>query len=285
MKADAPRARARLDESLERLRRLMPHDVDKHSVPKAEPHGAASLPIGRCEPTEDGIALAFAQTYAGRFAFDHDRGSWLIWSDEAGLWRRDSTNYVPDAARALVRGVRQGVDNPPALLARERSWRAVERAARDDRRLAVDHSAWNVDPLVVGVNGGAVDMRTGELLPSDPHRMINLATAVRPAPPGTPHPLWSRFLDEATQGDAELQRFLAQRAGYWLTGDVSQESFDFLYGPGGNGKGVFLADAHGDLGRLRRRRAHRHVHDLEARRAPDRACAPRGQPSRCSERD
>ena len=78
------------------------------------------------------------------------------------------------------------------------------------------------------------------LLPPDPKHMINMSTASRLAAPDTPRPLWLNFLNEATRGDEELQRFLQQRAGYWLTGDTSREDFDFLYGPGGNGKGVFL---------------------------------------------
>jgi putative DNA primase/helicase len=85
-----------------------------------------------------------------------------------------------------------------------------------------------------------VDLRDGELLAPDAAYMINLSTSVRPAPLGTPHPLWSQFLTEATCDDVELQRYLRQRAGYWLTGDTSLEDFDFFYGPGGNGKGVFL---------------------------------------------
>ena len=67
-----------------------------------------------------------------------------------------------------------------------------------------------------------------------------MSAGVRPAPQGAPHPLWSQFLKEATCNDTDLQRYLKQRAGYWLTGDTSLEDFDFFYGPGGNGKGVFL---------------------------------------------
>jgi putative DNA primase/helicase len=37
-----------------------------------------------------------------------------------------------------------------------------------------------------------------------------------------------------------LQSFLHRLDGYILTGDVTEEVLTFLYGPGGNGKGVFL---------------------------------------------
>lgn len=37
-----------------------------------------------------------------------------------------------------------------------------------------------------------------------------------------------------------LQRFMQQVAGYALTGDISEHALFFIYGPGGNGKSVFL---------------------------------------------
>ena len=46
----------------------------------------------------------------------------------------------------------------------------------------------------------------------------------------------------------ELQRFLQQMAGYCLTGDISEHALFFVYGTGGNGKGVFLNTVAGILG-------------------------------------
>ena len=100
----------------------------------------------------------------------------------------------------------------------------------------------------MGVPGGAVDLRTGETQPSDPALYIGRQTVVAPAGEGAGHPLWSAFLDEATGGDREMQGFLQRLAGYCLTGDVSEEVLTFLYGPGGNGKGVFLGAVAAILG-------------------------------------
>ena len=178
---------------------------------------------------EEKIALDFADRYDGRFVYDHDRGAWFRWTGE--IWQRDTDEYALDCVRALVRefgGTRIKIAT------------AVERAARTDRRLARDHACWNTDALLLGVPGGVIDLRTGTLLPPDPSQMINMTTASRLAVPDTPCPLWLNFLNEATRGDQSLQRFLQQRAGYWLTGDTSREDFDFFHGPGGNGKGVFL---------------------------------------------
>ena len=48
------------------------------------------------------------------------------------------------------------------------------------------------------------------------------------------------FLDEATGGDKDLIRFLQQFSGYCLTGITREHKLVFVYGPGGNGKAVFL---------------------------------------------
>ena len=49
-----------------------------------------------------------------------------------------------------------------------------------------------------------------------------------------------KFLHDATGGDLELIRFLQQFCGYCLTGVTREHALVFVYGPGGNGKSVFL---------------------------------------------
>ena len=178
---------------------------------------------------EDALALLFAEQNEGHFVFDHTRGQWFRWDGQ--IWRPDADEYVLDCTRALIRSHKLG---------RIRTATSVERAARTDRRLARNHTSWNADLYLLGTPGDVVDLRDGELLAPDAAYMVNLSAGVRPALQGAPHPLWSQFLREATSNDADLQRYLRQRAGYWLTGDTSREDFDFFYGPGGNGKGVFL---------------------------------------------
>jgi putative DNA primase/helicase len=66
-------------------------------------------------------------------------------------------------------------------------------------------------------------------------------TAVSPAPEGTLCPIWMAFLGTVTGGDAELIGFLKRFLGYCLTGFVTEHSLVFLFGTGGNGKGVFTS--------------------------------------------
>ena len=72
----------------------------------------------------------------------------------------------------------------------------------------------------------------------DRHLYITKSTSVAPAPEFAV--IWFNFLFEATGGDIHLIRYLQQICGYCLTGDTSEHALFFIYGPGGNGKSVFL---------------------------------------------
>ena len=64
---------------------------------------------------------------------------------------------------------------------------------------------------------------------------ITRLTAVAPAA-AAECPTRRSLLQDATQADARLVRFLQQIAGYCLTGDTREHALFFIYGPGGNGK-------------------------------------------------
>ena len=70
---------------------------------------------------------------------------------------------------------------------------------------------------------------------------ITKKTACSIAPPGTPHPLWSSFLDRIADHNTELAGFLQRYIGYCTTGNTSEHVFVFAYGTGANGKGTFIS--------------------------------------------
>jgi putative DNA primase/helicase len=93
---------------------------------------------------------------------------------------------------------------------------------------------------------GTVDLRTGISRPADPVDRINRITAVGPADVADCD-RWLTFLDEVTGKDDELIAFLQRFCGYCLTGDIGEHALAFVYGPGGNGKSVFLNTVSGIL--------------------------------------
>jgi putative DNA primase/helicase len=89
-------------------------------------------------------------------------------------------------------------------------------------------------------NDATYDLRTGIGRTPDPLDYITKKTACRCARAGTPHPLWTEFLERVTDGDIELQQFLQRYCGYCCTGVTSEHVFVFAYGTGANGKSTFV---------------------------------------------
>jgi putative DNA primase/helicase len=188
--------------------------------------------------TQDGVAQLFSARYEGELLFCHDTGTWFRWAGTH--WRKDTTDHVFQVIREVAREATEVSSSKVQKEARKVTFvSGVERFARGDPAFAVTTDAWDRDPSLLGTPGGTVDLRTGRLRPADPGDRITRLTAVAPAET-VDCPQWLNFLNQATGGDKELIRSLRQWCGYALTGDISEHAFVFIYGPGGNGKSVFL---------------------------------------------
>lgn len=166
-------------------------------------------------------------------------GGWLQW--DGNRWAPDETGrvleFIGTVARELGVGAKDKGDR------RRMGSSGIRRSVSDYMStapgVATGIEEFDADPWVLNTPHGMVDLRTGRLQPADPARLFTRCTAV--APDSTmPIPIFLRFLDEATGGDAELQTYLQRLAGYALTGSTREHVLAFLWGPGGNGKGVFL---------------------------------------------
>lgn len=185
------------------------------------------------------VGRRFAASMHGKLAYDHSDRNWFVWT--GAIWAPDGKADALERVKRFVEGERDRtlIKEDAKSLGKVKFVKAVESIAQSDPLLAVNGATWNADGWLLGTPEGVVDLRSGILRPGRPEDFISKQTLVAPAEPGTPAPLWDAFLREATQGDAEMQLFLQKWAGYCLTGDVSEEVLCFLYGPGGNGKGVF----------------------------------------------
>jgi putative DNA primase/helicase len=192
---------------------------------------------GRDLITEDSVALAFAEHHRMTLRFDHDIGKWFVWDGQ--LWRCERTRLAFCWARDLVRTLAAAENAKVRAIASKVSFASgVERFAQADRAFAVTAEIWDRDLYLLGTPGGTVDLRTGTLRPARADEFISKQTAVAPAA-SADCPLWLKFLREATRGDDGLIAFLQQFCGYALTGDTKEHVLLFIYGLGGNGKGVF----------------------------------------------
>jgi putative DNA primase/helicase len=205
----------------------------KTSVGRAGGRALASY-----EATEDGLALAFAAEHEGRLRFDHLQQKWFVWTTPRGYWRRDQVAHAFHWSRELTRAFRATQETELRALAKIAVAGAVERAARADARLAVDGLGWDQNIWLAGTPAGTLDLKTGRIAVADPAHAITKQLLVAPRDQSTP--LWDQFMWDSTGGDGDMICFLQSWFGYCLTGDVTEEKFVFIFGPGGNGKGTFL---------------------------------------------
>ena len=196
--------------------------------------------------TEDSAALEFARIYGDKLKFDHDAGKWREWT--GAIWRENNTGLAFNYARDLARDLAAREPDKVRYVTSKTSFAAgVERFARADPVFATTSEFWDRDPMFLGTPEGVVDLRTGRQRAAKPADGITKTTAIAPTD-NADCPLWSRFLTETTGGDEEMIRFLRQWAGYCLTGDTREHALVFVFGPGGNGKSVFLNVLTGILG-------------------------------------
>lgn len=209
--------------------------------------GPNDIDLSAYQPTEDGIALAFEAKFAGHLRYDHNAGAWFEWT--GARWKREETQLAFHWCRTVARDLVAVHEDAKAAItmARAASARGVEALARAARAFAVTSAVWDTQPFLLGTPDGTVDLSAGQMRAASQDDCITRLTAVAPAE--TPDcPLWDQFLWDATGGDREMIRFLRAWCGYCLTGDTREHALVFVYGPGGNGKSVFLNTITGILG-------------------------------------
>jgi putative DNA primase/helicase len=190
--------------------------------------------------TEDQLALRFSERHAHDLRYVAIRNQWYKW--DGIRWAPESTLLAFDLARASCRDDARdyGNGNPPSRLYTAKTVAAVQQLARADRRQAATLEQFDTDPWLITTADQTYDLRTGAGRPPNPLDFITKKTACHAAPAGTPHPLWSSFLDRITAGEPELQAFLQRYFGYCLTGETSEHRFVFGYGTGANGKSTLI---------------------------------------------
>jgi putative DNA primase/helicase len=204
------------------------------------------------------LADKVVEQHRGSLRFLPQKGEYISWNK--GKWQPDAELLAEDTIKHALRTIANVVTlhgvTPAEKKAAEKTAQAICSAGKvaavsslvkSDRAIAVrveslDHDAW-----LLNTPTGMVDLRTGRLGDSNPDALTTKSTSV-PPDFGGPVPNWLRFLAEATGGDADLVGYLQRLAGYTLTGSTREQQLTFIYGPGGNGKSVFLNVLSGILG-------------------------------------
>jgi putative DNA primase/helicase len=208
---------------------------------KANPDGlAGDIETGR----------AFAERYAGQFKFIKASGAWLIW--DGSRWAPCQEGQEVEAMKAIATerliAAAADVAQNPSDLTKARHKAAIKLAdayrieaglkmARSEEAIRARPDSFDIDPMLLGVRNGVLNLKSGHLVPPTPQQFISkqAGTLFLEA---AECPLWLAFL-EKVQPDAEVRAFLKRAVGYTLTGSVDEEVLFFAHGVGANGKSVF----------------------------------------------
>lgn len=169
-------------------------------------------------------------------------GAWFVW--DGYRWRKDERCEV----RARVVDVcdeasQRAIDDEGGArfargLASDRQVGNVERLVQCHPSVATVPDQWDDSPWLLATPGGTVDLTTGELRPSQRGELLSKSTSV--APEHGRAVMWESFLRRVLGQHEGLVEYFQRFFGYCLTGSTREHVFAFLYGSGGNGKGVAL---------------------------------------------
>jgi P4 family phage/plasmid primase-like protien len=208
--------------------------------------------------THVGMAEAIIRASVGQLGWqDSNPSRWMGFSAGVGRW---IVGAGDEDMREVVRleTARRATCGVDAKVGREMAsskWRnAVCGLLKAEKRLMLAMKDFDANPDVVGLPSGtfAWDKAANRMLFSKgaAAQRVTMATAVQPLPLTLGYPyghkiragerLWKRFLDDFTSGDKTLEAWWQAFCGYCLTGSTKEQIVVFVYGPGGNGKSLFL---------------------------------------------
>ena len=202
--------------------------------------------------TEDQAALECAEVMRHRWRYDHTEAIWFNY--DAHIWRRatrgEGLGEVRGLCTAMASEIEARVHEAVPAMRTLRYFRAVEGLVQIDPRIAVTSASWDPDALAMGAP--FAHYHQGRRTDPAASRLITRHTGATP-PPDPDHdgpqcPRWRRFLAEATGGDRDLVHYLQSLAGYCATGLTREQTFWFIFGPGGSGKSLFLDTIRAALG-------------------------------------
>jgi putative DNA primase/helicase len=230
----------------------IPAQLEFEADPLATPTAPRTLPgFGERDAgfTDTGFADRLIGLHGERLRYVAAWNRWLVWDDSR--WHIDTgAVHVKERAKDVGQQLLQLAATAPARgeseQLRKAAWQALSAArinsmvdlARGIPGVAVEHEELDADPWLLGVRNGAVDLRTGALLPPDPSRLMTMACPVA-YDPAARAPRWEQALREWFP-DPEVRAYVQRLAGAALHGGQRDHVFVIDFGGGRNGKGTYM---------------------------------------------
>jgi putative DNA primase/helicase len=195
--------------------------------------------------TDLALGRRLHERHGPNLRFTVERG-WLVWSgrhwqiDDKGLAVADCAK---ESAESMFDEIRDAPDQKEAfklakLAAQKRAIEAAIWLERSERGVPARLIDFDVDPMILNVRNGIVDLTSGELLTHDKTKLCTMLAGTEFDASATCH-RWRQFVGEITGENVPLMDYIQTLCGYLLTASVAEHCMAFFYGLGRNGKSVF----------------------------------------------
>lgn len=213
------------------------------------PHDPAPPAPRRYPLTDYGNAERLVTLHGSDIRYCHLWNKFLVW--DGTRWRLDDTAEVIRRAKLTIRGLygeaQQIADEHERAALAKHAIRseatakieAMIRSATSENGIPILPDELDVDPWVLNVHNGTLDLRTGELRP---HRREDRITKLAPTTydAAASCPTWDTYLRRVFGENAALIAFMRRLTGYSLTGQTVERILATLHGGGANGKTTYL---------------------------------------------
>ena len=203
------------------------------------------------EMNDSGNAKRFHDKFLGQVKYCYNRKLWIYWNGQRWCWD-DEIGQSKRLADDICNDLKREADNcdDEDLAKVKKKW--YNQTASHTRKEAMLSESQHLDGIPVSMSeldsydmylntqNGIVSLRNGELVPHEPSFLMSKITTAECSTEYEEPKLWLSFLDDVTNGDKDLQRYLQKCVGYSLTGSTREQCAFFLYGMGNNGKSTFL---------------------------------------------
>jgi putative DNA primase/helicase len=206
--------------------------------------------------SELGHAERLIAAYGDRLRYVPQWRRWLLWDGQR--WAHDTTGQAARWAKAIARritadalDIQDPKDSKAAVNLARRGESAAGVAgaltlAGTEEGIVVTPDDLDAEPFLLNCANGILDLRTGELEPHDPARLLTKMTGAAYEPDAA-GPQFRKFL-ERVQPDEQMRGYLARLLGHALEGRVVEHIMPIFYGAGANGKGTLITAVLAALG-------------------------------------
>ncbi|KVF93510.1 hypothetical protein WJ21_26830 [Burkholderia vietnamiensis] len=206
-------------------------------------------PKGYRARTEFGNAERMLDRYGAGLMYVPELEAWFIWTGV--YWRRAVQVELENMAKETIRALPDEAEELQTAEERIEFFKFCAvcqkaamvsnmiRLAASDPRVVVPVTELDRHTHLLGVANGAVDLRTGALLPPDKEHRITVVTPL-PYDPRAAAPLFEQTVRDVFFNDAEQIEFFQRLIGYALMGVPIEDLLAIPYGMGSNGKSTVL---------------------------------------------